>query len=860
VGTILGYLSFAMVGGVLLALLPGQRAFGAVERVALAFSLGVGAIVLQIVLYGLVGLTWTVPTLALPWLLLVAGIAFTRWRTAMQALHSAWAARTSIRVPQHRIASISTPFDLLLWIGIASAVAIAWVAAATHVLGVAGGEDAFQQYLLKAKDFYLSGGFAHVLGNHTLSWFANLDHPPLVSLAVLWLYITGGGVNELAGLLLSPTLYTCLLCVFFALVRRRASRRIALGLTLLLAFAPPVSNLVAMGAFTPDYADMPVALFMLMGAGYTFLAVGQRNQSNQLTYFIVSGLALGFAALTKNEGELFLVVSVLAGAGLWLFGSVRARAQTRDLLISEGLAGAIACSWILVRRVYGISVGLVGHSPWARGAGAIAYTAVSFLEHAVLYWNVSLLVLAVGLVLEYRVQRRSSTAYLLALLIGQCLADIVGLLVSPLEIHYQVQSTTGRLLLQLTPLLLYLIHHVIVNDAALREVGEPQIAHADASAEQAPHEQGTDREYDQSLVTRGIQSRALGISARKEVVEGPAGETLAASVVLPTHGRRASLLRVLRALGRQSVPMGTFEVVAICDGDVDGSVAACRELAATLPYPLRVIEQVNQGPAAARNRGVMEARAPLIVFLDDDVVPDEALIATHMAAQHGQERLVTIGPLLPPADFHLNAWAAWEERALRQQYDAMSAGRWRATYRQFYTGNAAVLRRNILDAGAFDRRYRRAEDVEFALRLRDHGLAFAFLPEARGWHYVQRSFTSWQQMAMAYGQADVAMSEDGFREVLAIVTEEFPRRNRVVRTVTHLCVGRPALTKTMLKALGVLVQLGDKLRIASINYALCSVIFNLSYYSGLAGALGGRDAFERLVLNPRSGHGPHKAP
>ncbi len=256
----------------------------------------------------------------------------------------------------------------------------------------------------------------------------------------------------------------------------------------------------------------------------------------------------------------------------------------------------------------------------------------------------------------------------------------------------------------------------------------------------------------------------------------------------------------------------------------------------------------------------MEARAPLIVFLDDDVVPDEALIATHMAAQRGQERLVTIGPLLPPADFHLNAWAAWEERALCQQYDAMAAGRWRATYRQFYTGNAAVLRRNILDAGAFDRRYRRAEDVEFALRLRDHGLAFAFLPEARGWHYVQRSFTSWQQMAAAYGQADVAMSEDGFREVLAVVTEEFPHRNRVVRMVTHLCVGRPALTKTMLKALGMLVQLGDKLRIASINYALCSVIFNLSYYSGLAKALGGRDAFEHLVLNPRSGHGPHKAP
>src|SRR5690242_19507618 len=97
---------------------------------------------------------------------------------------------------------------------------------------------------------------------------------------------------------------------------------------------------------------------------------------------------------------------------------------------------------------------------------------------------------------------------------------------------------------------------------------------------------------------------------------------LVASVVLPTHGRRASLLRVLRALGRQSAPANTFEVLVICDGDVDGSAQACRELAAELPFELRVLEQANQGPAAARNNGVAAAQSPLIIFIDDDVLPD----------------------------------------------------------------------------------------------------------------------------------------------------------------------------------------------------------------------------------------------
>jgi glycosyltransferase involved in cell wall biosynthesis len=44
-----------------------------------------------------------------------------------------------------------------------------------------------------------------------------------------------------------------------------------------------------------------------------------------------------------------------------------------------------------------------------------------------------------------------------------------------------------------------------------------------------------------------------------------------------------------------------------------------REL--VVPYRLRVLEQANAGPAAARNFGLEQAAGRLIVFLDDDVVP-----------------------------------------------------------------------------------------------------------------------------------------------------------------------------------------------------------------------------------------------
>ncbi|HEY7357106.1 MAG TPA: glycosyltransferase family A protein, partial [Ktedonobacterales bacterium] len=107
--------------------------------------------------------------------------------------------------------------------------------------------------------------------------------------------------------------------------------------------------------------------------------------------------------------------------------------------------------------------------------------------------------------------------------------------------------------------------------------------------------------------------------------EATAAPTLLASLVIPTHNRRESLRMVLEALASQTTPPGEFEVVLICDGCTDGSVEMARSL--HVPYCLRVLEQTpNQGPAAARTLGVQEARAALIVFIDDDVVPESTLL------------------------------------------------------------------------------------------------------------------------------------------------------------------------------------------------------------------------------------------
>ena len=138
------------------------------------------------------------------------------------------------------------------------------------------------------------------------------------------------------------------------------------------------------------------------------------------------------------------------------------------------------------------------------------------------------------------------------------------------------------------------------------------------------------------------------------------------SVVVPTYNRRASVDRLLRALAEQTYPSERFEVLVIDDGSTDGTADHVRLLRPQ--YELRLLMQAHQGPAEARNLGVAMAAAPLILFLDDDVVPDPNLMALHVAT-HAAEgpAAVVIGPMSPPSDWQRSSPASRPALQARRQ-------------------------------------------------------------------------------------------------------------------------------------------------------------------------------------------------
>jgi glycosyltransferase involved in cell wall biosynthesis len=304
------------------------------------------------------------------------------------------------------------------------------------------------------------------------------------------------------------------------------------------------------------------------------------------------------------------------------------------------------------------------------------------------------------------------------------------------------------------------------------------------------------------------------------------------SVVVPTFNRLGRLRDVIAALEQQTYPEDRYEVIVVSDGSTDGTDDYLKAYCGKVR--LRWLPQANKGPAAARNAGVEKAIGEYIVFVDDDVVAEPQLLEQHARSHHDAGRdVVVLGPLLTPAGFQMAPWVRWEQEMLMKQYRALLRGDWQASARQFYTGNASLRRRNIVDAGGFDENFRRAEDVELAYRLANKGLEFVFNIEAAGMHFADRSFGAWLDAAYTYGRNDVIFARDRNQPwLLPTIRREFMERHYLIRALVRVCSGRSHLTGVASASLKFAADAATYLRAGALEQKAYSALFNLQYYSG----------------------------
>ncbi len=210
------------------------------------------------------------------------------------------------------------------------------------------------------------------------------------------------------------------------------------------------------------------------------------------------------------------------------------------------------------------------------------------------------------------------------------------------------------------------------------------------------------------------------------------------SVVIPTHDRRETLARCLRALQEQDGARGSFEIVVVDDGSADDTADFLADAAAQEPHRLRFLRQANGGPAVARNAGVAFARAPIVLLLDDDILARPGLLREHLEwhREHPDSRMALLGHVAWSDEVEVSPFMRFiDSNGMQFGYGQIRDGD-RVDFRYSYACNLS-LKREVLLRQPFDTRFPWAayEDIELGYRLEREGLELYYDQRAAASHY-----------------------------------------------------------------------------------------------------------------------------
>ena len=212
------------------------------------------------------------------------------------------------------------------------------------------------------------------------------------------------------------------------------------------------------------------------------------------------------------------------------------------------------------------------------------------------------------------------------------------------------------------------------------------------------------------------------------------------SIIMPCYNRVHDLRRILEAYDQQ-VGSDPFEIIAIDDASTDTTYEMLDSYRPSR-YSMRIEHQSqNQGPAAARNRGIALATSPLIMFVGDDILPAPDFVLSHLSAHcyHAKPEIAILGRVTWPPDIGCNTLMSHIDGVGAQQfsYNYFQNGQ-EYDFRHFYTANISV-KSSLLqqDRDLFDTNFPYAafEDAEFAYRLAKHGLRIIYDERPTAFHY-----------------------------------------------------------------------------------------------------------------------------
>jgi glycosyltransferase involved in cell wall biosynthesis len=234
------------------------------------------------------------------------------------------------------------------------------------------------------------------------------------------------------------------------------------------------------------------------------------------------------------------------------------------------------------------------------------------------------------------------------------------------------------------------------------------------------------------------------------------------SIVIPTYNGGHKIVNLLKRLQTQDYKL--FEVIVVIDGSTDNTAALLSQFQGQSPFALQVLETENKGRSHARNLGASKAVADLLVFFDDDMLPEPGCIRAHYDFINLREKTISIGTQITniegdnaPNDFYTYK----KHLSLKGEQEIMAGPQPFEKKNLFLTSaNFCIHKKDFETAGCFNETIRFQEDYELAKRCFDNGFKLYYNKAALAYHneQISLSYLIRQENGYIRGRREVAQT------------------------------------------------------------------------------------------------------
>ena len=233
------------------------------------------------------------------------------------------------------------------------------------------------------------------------------------------------------------------------------------------------------------------------------------------------------------------------------------------------------------------------------------------------------------------------------------------------------------------------------------------------------------------------------------------------SIVIPMYNAQGHIADVLKAVFAQDYP-APVEVIVVNDGSKDSSLEIVKTFQAGVMTPsispppsrgragwgLKILDQPNQGAAAATNNGFRTARHAIVCSVDSDVVLSRDWLKKAVKEFADPTVAAVQGYYKTPKG--VSFWARMMGYDVEARYDAIPS----KFVTHVCTGDTAYRKSALDEVGLFDAAFTYGYDNDMSYRLQNAGYKLVFRKDALCDHFWKADFTGYvrQQFNSAFGR------------------------------------------------------------------------------------------------------------